>query len=84
MLTAYYQLFVHMLVIALIIKGSRNGSLDGKILPEPPTSNYYVGFSCLDTKSSVEGRASCGVYFQEIIKQFNDGFPRPHVEEGKV
>lgn len=63
---------------------SQSGSLDGKSLPEPPTSNYYVGFSCLDTKYSFEGRGSCGAYFQELIKTFEDGFPRPHVEEGKV
>lgn len=73
-----------MLVIALIIQGSENGSLDGKILPEPPTSNYYVGFSCLDTTSCVAGDGTCGVYFKELIKKFKDGFPRPHVEEGKV
>lgn len=63
---------------------SQNGSLDGKILPEPPTSNYYVGFSCLDTQSCEDGDGTCGVYFKEIIKKFKDGFPRPHVEEGKV
>lgn len=57
-----------MLVIALIIQGSENGSLDGKILPEPPTSNYYVGFSCLDTTSCVDGDGTCGVYFKELIK----------------
>lgn len=83
-MTAYYQLLVHIFVIALIIQGSQSGSLDGKSLPEPPTSNYYVGFSCLDTKYSFEGRGSCGAYFQELIKTFEDGFPRPHVEEGKV
>lgn len=63
---------------------SKNGSLDGKGLPEPPTSNYYVGFSCLDTKKSWVGRNSCGVYFEEIVDTFEDGFPRPHKEGGKV
>lgn len=63
---------------------SKNGSLRGKGLPEPPTLNYYVGFSCLDTKTSKTGAQSCGVYFDEIIKTFEDGFPRPHEEPGKV
>lgn len=59
-------------------------SLPGKCMPEPPTSNYYVGFSCLDTKPCDEGTNSCGVYFEEIINTFKDGFPRPYVEYGKV
>lgn len=63
---------------------SKNGSLDGKGLPEPPTSNYYVGFSCLDTKKSDVGKNSCGVYFEEIVDTFKDGFPRPYEEYGKV
>lgn len=64
---------------------SKTTSLDGKGLPEPPTSNYFVGFSCLDTKTSIEGKSdSCGVYFEEIINVFKDGFPRPYKEDGKV
>lgn len=63
---------------------SQNGSLDGKGLPEPPTSNYYVGFSCLDTKTSMVGRESCGVYFDEIVKTFEDGFPRDIDDIGKL
>lgn len=63
---------------------SENGSLDGKVLPEPPTSNYYVGFSCLDTKDCDEGRDSCGVYFEKIIQIFNTGFPLPPIADGKV
>lgn len=59
-------------------------SLHGKYMPEPPTSNYYVGFSCLEKKRSGEGTNSCGVYFEEIINTFRDGFPRPYVEFGKV
>lgn len=63
---------------------SINGSLDGKILPEPPTSNYYVGFSCLDTKISYVGTDSCGVYIEKIIQIFKTGFRRKHVENEKV
>lgn len=63
---------------------SKKGSLDGKSLPEPPTQDYYVAFSCLDTKTSEVGEESCGVFIEEIIKVFEDGFPRPPVEVGKV
>lgn len=63
---------------------SKKGSLDGKALPEPPTQDYYVAFSCLDTETSRVGKESCGVFIEEIIKVFEDGFPRPPVEVGKV
>lgn len=55
-----------------------------KSIPEPPNHNYYVGFSCLASTESKTGKTSCGVYFEEIVKVFKDGFRRPIRDSGIV
>lgn len=51
---------------------------------EPPSTEYYVGFSCLASKISLVGKNSCGIYFQALIEVFKDGFCRPPKEVSKT
>lgn len=59
--------------------------MPGKNFPEPPGSEYYVGFSCLNqTTCEWQRRESCGIYFDALIEVFKDGFYRPAIEKNKV
>lgn len=60
------------------------GSVEGKVVPETPDKDYYIGFSCLDLETSFTGSRSCGRYFQELIKVFKDGFQRKPREDETV
>lgn len=68
-------------------KGTTSGSstMDGKDIPEPPDTGYFVGFSSLNlTVSKVSGKESCGIYFETLINVFTDGFWRPPFEDKKM
>lgn len=52
--------------------------------PEPPSEDYYVGFSCLASKISLVGKDSCGIYFEALIEVFKDGFWRSPREESTI
>lgn len=65
--------------------GSRTGRrVEEKHIPEPPSTEYFIGFSCLGSKSSTQiGSKSCGIYIEALLKVFKDGFGRPSIEYGK-
>lgn len=66
-------------------KGSSlNQEIKESDYPEPPSTEYYVGFSCLASKISLVGKNSCGIYFQALIEVFKDGFCRPPKEVSKT
>lgn len=54
--------------------------------PEPPCFDYYVVFSCLHQMTSEwqMGRKSSGLYFDALIKVFNDSLRRPAIERHKL
>lgn len=53
-------------------------------IPEPPSTEYFIGFSCLGSKSSTQmGSKSCGIYIEALLNVFKDGFWRPSIEYGK-
>lgn len=53
-------------------------------IPEPPSTEYFIGFSCLGSKTSTQmGSRSCGIYIEALLNVFKDGFWRPCVEYGK-
>lgn len=64
---------------------SRTGRrVEEKHIPEPPSTEYFIGFSCLGSKSSTQiGSKSCGIYIEALLKVFKDGFGRPSIEYGK-
>nr|XP_034332049.1 trichohyalin isoform X4 [Crassostrea gigas]XP_034332050.1 trichohyalin isoform X4 [Crassostrea gigas] len=65
-------------------RSSLNQEIKESDYPEPPSTEYYVGFSCLASKISLVGKNSCGIYFQALIEVFKDGFRRPPKEASKT
>lgn len=65
-------------------RANLNQDIKESDLPEPPSAEYYVGFSCLASKISLVGKNSCGIYFQALIEVFKDGFWRSPREESKI
>lgn len=65
-------------------RASLNQEIKESDYPEPPSTEYYVGFSCLASKISLVGKNSCGIYFQALIEVFKDGFSRPPKEASKT
>lgn len=65
-------------------RSSLNQEIKESDYPEPPSTEYYVGFSCLASKISLVGKNSCGIYFQALIEVFKDGFCRPPKEVSKT
>lgn len=65
-------------------RSKRDLPVDEISLPEPPATHYYIGFSCLNRTYCQIGVKSCGIYFEQILKVFKDGFPRLHREHGIV
>lgn len=63
-------------------------SIGGRVreehIPEPPSTEYFIGFSCLGSKTSTQiGSNSCGIYIKTLLGVFKDGFWRPSTEYGK-
>lgn len=67
------------------LKGANlNKDIKESECPEPPSEDYYVGFSCLASKISLVGKDSCGIYFEALIEVFKDGFWRSPREESTM
>lgn len=63
-------------------------SIGGRVreehIPEPPSTEYLIGFSCLGSKTCAQiGSESCGIYIKALLDVFKDGFWRPSTEVGK-
>lgn len=58
--------------------------VDVRKLPEIPDDNYFIGFSTLNGSSCKSGNESCGLYIETLIDVFEDGFSRPHMDNGKI
>lgn len=68
--------------------GFQGVSIGGRVreehIPEPPSTEYFIGFSCLGSKTSTQiGSNSCGIYIKTLLGVFKDGFWRPSTEYGK-
>lgn len=67
------------------LKGaSLNQEIKESDYPEPPSTEYCVGISCLASNISLVGKNSCRIYFQALIEVFKDGFSRPPKEASKT